>query len=276
MIRRLGAVLLAVLLCGCSATEFAYNHADTWLRWQGGRYVELDGAQAEEFDRRLEAFLAWHRAQALPQYARLAAEAGARLERGAARADLVWGYDAIWQQSRQGLRRAGAELGDFADRLTPAQIGQIERRFAKLNRSYVREWVEAAPGELRDRRAKRMVRTLEQWLGELSDAQRERVRQFNESVPLNGELRDRERRRLQAELLAMLRARQAAARLPDWAAQWDRGREPEFAAASGAYMVGFFDMLAQLEASLSARQRLHAVARLRGYARDFGHLAAAP
>jgi hypothetical protein len=275
VIRRAAAVLLLALLAGCSAIEFAYNNADTWLRWQAGRYIEFRDRQAEEFDSRLASFLAWHRARALPQYAELADEAGARLTRGVSHADLVWGYDAIRQQSGEGLRRAGAELGDFLDRLSPAQIEHLEERFAEDNRKVARESLEGTPEERRSRRLKRIVHALEDWLGELSDAQRERVRQFNEQAPLNGELRDRERRRRQAEFLAMLRARESGRRLADWAAQWDRGREPAFAAAHRAYMDNFFAMLADLERTLNARQRQVAIARLREYARNFDMLAAA-
>jgi len=275
VIRRLAAMWLLVLLAGCSAIEFAYNNADTWLRWQAGSYFDLSDAQAEEFNARLAAFLAWHRAQALPQYARLADEAGARLARGATQADLVWGYDAIRQQSREGLRRAGAGLGDFLDRVSPAQIEHLERRFTEDNRKFAREALEGAPEERRSRRLKRMLHALEDWLGELSDAQRERVRQYNDGAPLNGELRDRERRRRQAELLTMLRAKESGRRLADWAAEWERGREPALAAANRAFMDGMFAMLAELERTLSARQRQIAIARMREYARDFDLLAAA-
>ena len=81
---RFAAACLALLLAGCSATELAYNNADTLIRWQAGRYLDLKNPQAEEFNARLAAFLVWHRSTALPQYARLASEAGARLERAAA------------------------------------------------------------------------------------------------------------------------------------------------------------------------------------------------
>jgi hypothetical protein len=272
---RLVAACLALLLAGCSATELAYNNADTLIRWQAGRYLDLKNAQSEEFNARLAAFLAWHRAEALPQYARLAGEAAERLERGASLADMVWSYDAIRQQARQGLRRAGTDLGDFLDRLGPAQIENLERRFAEDNAKFAREWLEGTPADIRARRLKRLTHTLEDWLGELNDAQLERIRRFNDAAPLNGALRDRERRRRQAELLAMLRARESARHLADWAAEWDRGREPALARASREYADGLLAMLAELERSLSPRQRAVAVARLREYRRDFQLLAAA-
>lgn len=272
---RLAAACLALLLAGCSAVELAYNNADAVIRWQADRYLDLKNSQAEEFNARLGTFLAWHRAQALPQYARLASEAGARLERGASLQDMVWGYDAIRQQARGGLRRAGAELGDFLDRLDAAQIENLERRFAEDNAKFAREWVEGGPAEIRARRLKRLTHTLEDWLGELTDAQRERIRRFNDAAPLTGALRDAERRRRQAEFLAMLRARDSGRRLAEWAAEWDRGRDPAFARANREFTDGLLAMLADVERSLSARQRAVAVARLREYARDFQLLAAA-
>jgi len=275
VIRRLFLACLVALLAGCSALELAYDNADSYLRWQAGRYLDLKNSQAEEFKARVGAFLVWHRSEALPQYARLAGEAGKRLERGASLADMVWSYDAIRQQAQEGLRRASAETGDFLDRLTPVQIEHLERRFAEDNRKFARESLEGTPAEQRARRLQRLTHTLEDWLGELSGAQRERVRQFNDSAPLNGEMRDRERRRRQAELLAMLRARESARRLADWAAEWDRGREPAFVRANREFTDGLLGLLADLERGLSPRQRALAVARLREYARDFQLLAAA-
>lgn len=275
MSARLAAVCLLALAAGCSALGFAYNNADSWLRWQAARYLDLDSGQTRELDARSDAFLAWHRAEALPQYARLAEEAVARLERGASRDDLVWGYDAIREQSRAGVRRAGAELGDFLDRLTPAQIAHLEARFAQENRRYAERWLAGTPAQRHERRYRRLVEVLEDWLGELNDAQRERLRQYSESAPLDAEGRDRDRRRRQAELLALLRARASAGRVGEWAADWERGREPAFAAANRAAAERFMTLLAELERTLSAAQRQHAVRRLRGYARDFHVLAEA-
>ena len=275
MSARLAAVCLVALAAGCSALGFAYSNADTWLRWQADRYLDLDAGQTRELDARIGAFLAWHRAEALPQYARLAEEAVARLERGASRDDLDWGYDAIREQSRAGLRRAGAELGGFLDRLTPAQIAHLEARFGEENRRYAGRWLAGTPAQRRERRYRRLVQVLEDWLGELNDAQRERLRQYSESAPLDAEGRDRDRRRRQAELLAMLRARASAGRVGEWAADWERGRDPGFAAANRAARQGIVALLEELEHTLSAAQRQHAVRRLRGYARDFQVLAGA-
>ena len=64
---RLSAILVTLsLLAGCSAVRLAYDHADTWLRWRAGNYLDVHGEQAQELDERIDAFHDWHRATALP------------------------------------------------------------------------------------------------------------------------------------------------------------------------------------------------------------------
>ena len=271
---KLAALGAACLLTACSAMRFTYEHADSYLRWQASRYVELRGAPAEDLDRRIAAFHAWHRAQALPQYERLAREAARRLEGGLAPEDLVWGYDSFVAQARESLRQAGAQLGPVLDRLEPRQLAHLERAFAEDNRRFARENLRGDEKERRKRRTKRTAERLEDWVGKLSAAQLERVRQYSERAPLFDELRLRDRQRLQAELVAMARAREAARRLPEAAAYADRGREPAYSAAVLAQRREYFAMMLDLDRMLTREQRADAARRLRSLAGDFAALAA--
>ena len=114
---------------------------------------------------------------------------------------------------------------------------------------------------------------LEDWVGRLSQAQRERVKQYSERAPLLDEFRDRDHKRIQAELLAIVRAKEAKKRLPDWAANYDRGREPAYVAAVEAARKEYFAMALDLDRGLSAPQRARAAGELRRYAGDFRTLA---
>lgn len=275
MRRWLGVFALAALalLSGCSATRLIYNNADVFLRWQAGSYLDLHGEQREEADARIAAFLDWHRAHALPEYARLANEAAARLGRRLSREDLVWGYDSVRMQARIAARALAGEMAGLLDRLDAGQVAHFGERIAEDNRKFAKEHLAGSDAERRRRRYKRTVERLEDWVGSLSDAQEERVRQYSERAPLTGAMRDRERKRLQGELLEMVRAREARKRVADWAEHWDRQREPAFGAANRAQLAEFFDMLLDLDRTLSAEQRETAIARLREYAADFERLA---
>jgi len=86
-------------------------------------------------------------------------------------------------------------------------------------------------------------------------------------------MRDRDRKRLQGELLALVRARESQKRLPERAANFDQGRDPAYAAASEAARQEYFALLLDLDRTLSAEQRAKAVATFRRYADDFTLLA---
>jgi len=270
----LAAAAAAAGLCGCSAVEFAYNNAGAWVEWKADGYLDLRDDQKRELNRRVAEYFAWNRREALPEYARLADEAAARLERGASREDMVWGYDAVREQASIALGHAGAALGDFLDRLDPAQIAHFELRLAEENRRYASRYLEGTEAERRARRLERLRSTLQDWLGELNEAQLEQVRRFNDRAPLTAGWRGREHRRQQQELLALLRAQRSDGALADWWAHWDRGREPGFVRADREFVQQLLTLLAGLERTLSAGQRAYAVARLREVARDFRELAA--
>jgi Family of unknown function (DUF6279) len=263
---------LLLVLQGCSVSRLAYDNADLFLRWQANSYFDFHDDQSEELDRALAAFLAWHRAKALPQYARLAEEASARTLRGIKREDLEWGYDSVRAQVGETLGAAAGEAAGPLDDLSPEQITHLERRLAEENRKFAKEQVQGTVEERHKRRVKRNVERLEEWFGTLDEAQVERVRSYSARAPFSAELRDRDRKRRQAELLAMLRAREAKQRLAQWAQAWDRDREPAYADAARATHAEYVDLLLDLDRTLSAEQREHAARRLKRYASLFESL----
>ena len=275
LVLRIAALaLLAGILGACDAVRLAYDNADTFLHWRLTGYVKVSGKAADELDDRIDDFLTWHRARALPQYARLSADAARRLAVGLSPADLVWGYDAFVAQAKESLHQAAERIAPMLDRLTPEQLAQLEKRFAEDNRKFSRE-NRGSEKERRIRRAKRTAGQLEEWVGKLNKAQVERVRQMSERVPLYDDLRERERKRLQAEFLAIVRAHEAQKRLPAFVNTWERGRDPALAAMSQIWRSEYEKMLIDIDRSLSAEQRAKAVARLRGFSEDFAVLASA-
>lgn len=266
------ALLVAWLLSGCSALRLAYESADLYLHYRANSYLDLDGRGVDELQERIDEFFAWHRKNELPHYARIANEAAQRVGDGLSREDLVWGYDSLVAHARQSLRVAAERIAPMLDRLTPEQAAHMEKRFAEDNRKFAREYLRGSEGERRKRRAKRVEERLEGWVGDLSQAQVKLVRQFSERVPLYDELRDRERRRLQGELLDMVRKREAQKRLPERAANWERGRDPAHVAASEAFRQGYFELLLELDKTMTPEERARAQANLRRYAEDFSVL----
>ena len=261
--------IAAAALAGCSSVRIAYENADAYLLWRANSYMDLHGAAYEALDERIDDFFDWHRATALPQYAKITDEAAARMAKGLSRADLVWGYDSFMGQARESLRAAAVRIGPLLDGLSARQLKRMEQRFDEDNRRYRKENLRGSETERRKRRAKRTQERLEDWVGDLDRAQVQRVREYSERAPLLGELHERERMRIQGELLAMARERSAARLLAERAAAFDAGRDPAYVTAVDAARGEFFQLLIDLDKSLSAAQRSRAVDNLRRYAREF-------
>jgi hypothetical protein len=228
---------------------------------------------SDELDERIDEFFAWHRKNALPQYARISEEAAKRLADGLSREDIVWGYDSLVAHARQSLRFAAERIAPILDRLTPQQAAHMEKRFADDNRRFAREYLRGSEQDRRKRRARRLEERLEDWVGNLSQGQLEKVKAFSERTPLYDELRDRDRKRLQGELLDMVRKHEAQKRLPDLAANWDKGRDPAHMAASERFRQEYYALLLDLDQTLTQEQRARAQANFRRYAEDFKILA---
>jgi hypothetical protein len=267
------ALGLAWLLGGCTALRIAYENADTYLHFRAKSYLDLDAKASEELDERIDEFFAWHRKNALPQYARISEDAAKRVAKGLSREDIVWGYDSMVAHARQSLRVAAERIAPLLDRLTPQQVAYMEKRFAEDNRKFDKENLRGSERERRRRRAKLLEERLEDWVGKLSPVQVEKVKQFSERMPLYDELRDRDRKRMQAELIDMIRKREAQKRLPDWISNWDRGRDPAHNAASERFRQEYAALLLELDKTLTPEQRNRAQANFRRYAEDFRVLA---
>lgn len=271
--RRWLALLALAALAGCQGmTRLAYENADTFLRWQANKYFDFEGEAGAELDRRIAAFLAWHRPNALPEYARLAEEASRRMLRGIKREDLEWGYDSFRAHVRGAVGVAAGEMAPLLDSLSSEQIVHLEQRLADENRKFAREQLQGTVEERSQRRFKRNLKRLEEWYGELTDEQAGLVRRYART-PLSAELHDRDRKRRQAEFVAMLRAREAKKRLAAWAQDWEAGRDPAYARAARATREAYYELLLALDRTLSAEQREHAAGRLRDYAATFASLA---
>ena len=250
----------------------AYENADTFLRWRATSYLDVHGEDSDDLDEAIDAFLEWHRAQALPQYARVADEAARRFADGLSPEDLVWGYDSLIGEVRKSARAAAESIAPLLDRLSEEQFRHIEQRFADDNRKFAREYLKGSEKERRKRRYERNVDRIEDWVGSLKAEQRDRVRLYSSRAPLFDEHRDRERKRLQTEFMSIVRSHEAQKRLPDAAANWDRGRDAAYLAAAAELQQEFRAMLLDVDRTLTAEQRAKAVQRLRSFAEDFSVL----
>ena len=65
------ALILVLLLGGCSSITFIYNQFDNLFPWYLESYVDLDRDQKQYLDELLTPFFQWHRVEEMPKYAQI-------------------------------------------------------------------------------------------------------------------------------------------------------------------------------------------------------------
>jgi hypothetical protein len=271
--------LLAVcaLLGACSATRLAYDNADTMLRFMASSYLDLDSAQAEDMRLRIVRLHQWHRRSELPAYAALMRSASERAARGITAEDVAWGLDNVRSRYRKLAARAAEEAAPVLATLAPEQIAALENKFADSNGKFEKEFLPADDQERRRVQARRMLARFRDFAGDLSADQEARIRLFVLANEKHVALRYEDRRLLQRDFVAAIRAhhdpRELEASLAEIFRKPELRRSEELIREDKAWDGALAQLIVELDRSLSPAQRAHVVRRLSDYASDFAALA---
>lgn len=201
-------LLAASLAAGCT-TRLAYNNADFLIERYVDGYVEFDGPQEAEFDRRLDALLDWHRDRELPAYVAWV---------GRVRAGVVSGQEVTpvevraWTDELVGFwgrigRRLGPEIVALAGSLNDEQVDALLERLREGQAERVERSSDRTPEARIERRARGMERFLKRWTGSLTDAQEARIRDWATGIVPTTELLLANRESWIEECAAALRSR---------------------------------------------------------------------
>jgi hypothetical protein len=281
--RIIGVLLAAAALAGCSTLKLAYNNLPELGYWWLDGYLDFDGSQMPRVRDDLADLLAWHRRHELPRLVELLRRAQALAPEDVTPEQACEFADQIRERLLAVALQAEGPGTGLALSLGEAQLQQLERKYAKNNAEYRKEWLERSPARWQEKRYERLLERYEDFYGRLEAAQRDVLKQQVAQSAFDPRAFDAQRRQSQQEVLALLRRFQA-----------ERTPPAEARAAIHAYVLrvaypppgprrdrqqalqqeGCRNMAA-LHESTSAAQRQQAVRRLQAYERDLVELAAA-
>ncbi len=272
-LRQLLLPLLLLLLSGCSVVTVAYNNVDMAIRWVVTDYFDFNTHQQAQFERDLRRVHAWHRREELPKYAMLCTETARRVEAGLKPADLDWMDDAMEARREALMHYVAGDLAGVLGTMEPVQFSAMDTKFAKENAKFRKEHLDGTPEALEKKRVKRSLERIEDWVGTLEPNQKERVTAMVKAFPQSAEHRYAHRATRQRMLRELLEARLPKDKLEEglrqWLVDWGNGRSTEHERVWAQWVKQLRQLLLELDAMLTPKQRLHLTQKLHGYAKDF-------
>lgn len=178
--RRIALCLLTLLvLSGCSST-FTYRNLDWLVHWFIDDYIELTDQQEQVFDGHMKQWLAWHKSVELPRY-RAHLET---LREQVANGDMTqqqWLSHfeqgrAHWIRLRDHL---SPELAVMAESLSDEQVTSLFKAIEKdINEDDEKDEESKSDAELLEERKERMQDNLKDYIGRLTDKQKQLIEHY--------------------------------------------------------------------------------------------------
>ncbi|RRW58974.1 DUF6279 family lipoprotein [Pseudomonas moraviensis] len=175
--KQIAALLIFTLALGaCSRVGLAYRNLDVIIPWSLSDYVDMNGEQKDWFNERLKEHLSWHCTTQLPGYL-------GWLDRLQAMVESNQVTDAALQERTAEAKQAIAETAreitpsaiELLQGLDDKQVAEMNDAFAKDLRKRQQEYVKPPLAQQIKERGERMEKRLNDWLGPLSDTQKQRV-----------------------------------------------------------------------------------------------------
>lgn len=182
---RVSLLLLAMLLTlgACSRAGLAYRNLDVIIPWTLSDYLAMKRPQKAWLDDRLKEHLRWHCTTQLPIYLTWLDKVRALAKNGdASEAQL----QTLTAQAKQAIASVAKEITpstvELLRDLNDEQVSDMQKAFDKDNRERREKFVEPPLPKQISERAERMEKRLTPWLGELTDAQSQRVQQWSAAL----------------------------------------------------------------------------------------------
>lgn len=171
------AIISITLITGCSS-RFAYNNLDWIIPWYLDDYIEFEGEQESAVQQRLIKTLNWHRQQQLPAYIEDINNLQKQIKQGPLTQQQwldvinhVYGY---WLTIRD---QVVDDLVELSPQLTQEQVDKLFAELEGRNQEREEEWQDLDQKEREEQRFERLSEQVEDFAGDLSQSQIDRIKQ---------------------------------------------------------------------------------------------------
>ncbi len=271
------AACLVGFIAACSALRLAYNQAPSLAYWWIDGYVDLTEAQTVVMRKDIDAFFAWHRSTEVPAYVRNLQQWQQMATVDSTPDKACSQFEVVKSGYLRMIDRGIEPMSKLVMTLTPAQIQQLQRKYAKNNREFEKKYIRVSNEERLDNLMERALDRYEPLYGTLTSTQVSFLRDQIRNSPFDPQRVNTERLRRQSDLMKTLRELQAdqslsasavSTALRRWHERVMRSPQPGFPAYSDALVRNGCEQFAAFHNITTPEQRAHAVNVLKDYESD--------
>ena len=275
-------LFVGLVLQGCNAVKIAYNQAPTLAYFYLDGYVDFNDAQSTQVKNDLAQMQAWHRQTQLPAYIDLLQKLQQQMTQDITASQACEVFTDVRQKALAMTDHAEPAALSLALTLTQKQLDAMQRKFAKGNSSWRKDYLDASTKDVFENRQKNAVKRGEMLYGSINDRQRSLISQQIEKSQFNAAQSYAERERRQKDMLQTL-AKVVASRPDPVTLQKDmRSLMQRSISSPDAAYRSYLETItqegcanfAELHNATTAEQRKKAVNVLAEYEQDFKMLAA--
>jgi Family of unknown function (DUF6279) len=199
---------IAAALCfvtACSLVGTLYQNATSLAMLEIDSYFDLNDAQTTAGKQRTDELMVWHRREALPLYVRQLRALAAKVESGFDVAAVNTTYDWGMGELRRVNQYAAPQQVELLTSLSDKQIAYLQKKLAKDNAKYRKEWVDATREDALELRFDKFLTNVERIYGNFSREQKQQLRAASDARAYNPKSAYEDRLARQSTFIAMMK-----------------------------------------------------------------------
>jgi hypothetical protein len=264
--------LFVLLFTGCNQIGFFYDYADWYIMYKIDSYFDINDAQEDFLDPKIDQLHAWHRREEIPRVITFLTQVKIEVQNGFSEKNLPW-IESEYKQMRDRVNQKIADdIATFLATLSNDQIDYFENKLEEDNKRHEdrrSNRTKRTDEEWRERRQERIIERLEDWYGDLTDHQKKTVLANVVLVRQDQTDHDEERREVQKRIIKLMRAKKTTNEIKEYISAWFM--DPSIFSSTNyeeeveKRKVTWMDYWIKLNEILSQKQKQHALNKLQDY-----------
>lgn len=267
-------------MISCSLVKTAYNNAPALIAWRLDHYFDFSEAQKAKLKPALQELHAWHRKHQLPRYVSLLDEIHDDLSHDMSAHTACQHIESIKANVQTLQTKIVPIIVDVAETLSDKQLQHLQNKLEKRHQEWKEEWWQETPEEQREVRLEKSKDFAEKVYGDLNEKQINLLKQAIAKSEIDPAITYAEILRRDEESLTILKALRDSGLSNEEKSQLVRASFDRMQTSPNPAYQAYIDKVTQqtcetianLHASTTAKQRLHAQQWVEDYKTQFTQL----